>query len=91
MLTILSKDSLSIKKEQDVVPCRNRIKEAAVKIGMGLVNQTKLVTAASELIRNMLRYANGGEVYIEIVSKGRESGVRLMFSDKGPGIPDEEK
>jgi serine/threonine-protein kinase RsbT len=88
MLITLSKDSMTITREQDVVPFRNRVKEVAVKIGMGLVNQTKLITAASELVRNMLRYANGGEVRIEVVSRGRESGVRLTFSDKGPGIPD---
>ena len=73
-------------KEQDVVPFRNRVKEYATKIGMGLVNQTKLITAASELVRNMLRYANGGETLIEVISKGRENGIRLTFSDKGPGI-----
>ncbi|MCD6063846.1 MAG: anti-sigma regulatory factor [Flavipsychrobacter sp.] len=77
-----------ILKEQDVVPFRNRVKEYAVKIGMGLVNQTKLITAASELVRNMLRYANGGETIIEVVSKGRENGIRLTFIDKGPGIAD---
>ncbi|GAB3927221.1 anti-sigma regulatory factor [Larkinella terrae] len=77
---------MSITREQDLVPFRNRVKEAAVKIGMGIVNQTKLITAASELVRNMFRYAGGGEVLIEIVSKGRESGVRLTFADKGPGI-----
>ncbi|MVM30500.1 anti-sigma regulatory factor [Spirosoma sp. HMF4905] len=84
----MSKDSMSITREQDVVPCRNRVKEVAVKIGMGIVNQTKLVTAASELVRNILRYADSGEVLIEVVSKGRESGIRLTFSDKGPGIAD---
>ncbi|WP_198174803.1 anti-sigma regulatory factor [Spirosoma arboris] len=88
MLMTLSKDSMSITREQDVVPCRNRVKEVAVKIGMGIVNQTKLVTAASELVRNILRYADSGEVLIEVVSKGRESGIRLTFSDKGPGIAD---
>ena len=75
-----------IVKEQDVVIFRNRVKEYAVKIGMGLVNQTKLITAASELVRNMLKYANGGVTLMEIVSKGRENGIRLTFSDKGPGI-----
>ncbi|GAB4016169.1 anti-sigma regulatory factor [Spirosoma koreense] len=88
MLITLSKDSLTISREQDVVPFRNRVKEVAVKIGMGLVNQTKLITAASELGRNMLRYGGGGEVRIEVVSRGRETGIRLTFSDKGPGIAD---
>ena len=79
---------MQILKEQDVVPFRNRVKEFAVKIGMGLVNQTKLITAASELVRNMLKYAGKGEVLIEVVSKGRENGIRLVFADKGPGIAD---
>lgn len=88
ILTTLSKDKMLIQKEQDVVPFRNRVKEYATKIGMGLVNQTKLITAASELVRNMLRYANGGEAFIEVVSDGRNNGVRLVFADKGPGIAD---
>lgn len=87
-MVVLNKDRMSIQREQDVVPFRNRVKEYAVKIGMGLVNQTKLITAASELVRNMLRYAQGGEVLIEVVSRGRENGVRLTFMDKGPGIAD---
>lgn len=86
MLVILSKDVMHIDREQTVVPFRNRVKECCVKIGMGLVNQTKFITAASELARNMLKYAGGGKVNIEIVSKGRENGVRLTFEDKGPGI-----
>lgn len=77
-----------IQREQDVVPFRNRVKEYAVKIGMSLVNQTKLITAASELVRNMLKYGGGGEAFIEAVSKGRENGIRLTISDKGPGIKD---
>lgn len=76
-----------IVKEQDVVLFRNRVKEYAVKIGMGLVNQTKLITAASELVRNMLKYASGGAVLIEVITKGRENGIRLTFNDQGPGIP----
>lgn len=85
-VTVLNKDDMTIVKEQDVVPFRNRVKEYATKIGMGLVNQTKLITAASELVRNMLRYGNGGKTLIEVVNKGRENGIRLTFADKGPGI-----
>lgn len=77
-----------IVKEQDVVLFRNRVKEYAVKIGMGLVNQTKLITAASELVRNMIKYASGGSILIEAISNGRENGVRLTFKDQGPGISD---
>jgi serine/threonine-protein kinase RsbT len=79
---------MQIEKELDVVPCRNRIKEYAVKIGMSLLNQTKLITAASELLRNMLKYAGGGIVLIEVISQGRDNGIRLTFTDKGPGIKD---
>jgi serine/threonine-protein kinase RsbT len=86
MMIVLNKDQILIVKEQDVVLFRNRVKEFAVKIGMSLVNQTKLITAASELVRNMLKYANGGGTTIEVVSKGRENGIRLTFRDQGPGI-----
>jgi serine/threonine-protein kinase RsbT len=86
MIISLSKDEMAVVKEQDVVPFRNRVREYAVRIKMGLVNQTKLITAASELVRNMLRYADGGKIRIEIVSKGRDNGIRLTFADKGPGI-----
>lgn len=82
---------MSIVREQDVVPFRNRVKEYAVKIGMSLLNQTKLITGASELVRNMLKYGGGGEVKIEILSRGRDNGIRLIFIDKGPGIPDLKK
>lgn len=88
MILSLSKDKVLVIKEQDVVLFRNRVKEVAVKIKMGLVNQTRLITATSEILRNMLRYANGGEGIIEVVSRGRDNGVRITFSDKGPGIAD---
>jgi len=79
---------MKIEREQDVVPFRNRVKEYAVKIGMSVLNQTKLITAASELVRNMLKYANGGTVSIEVISQGRDNGIRLIFIDQGPGIKD---
>jgi len=82
---------MNIEREQDVVPFRNRVKEASVRIGMGLVNQTKLITAASELVRNMLKYGKGGHAKIEILSTSRDKGIRLIFEDKGPGIPDIKK
>ena len=88
MILVLNKDTMPVLKEQDVVPFRNRVKEYAVKIGMGIVNQTKLITAASELVRNMLKYGGGGKVTIEVVSQGRENGIRLTFADTGPGIKD---
>lgn len=84
----LSKDTVKVSQEQDVVYLKNRVKEVAVKIKMGLVNQTRIITAASELVRNMMRYGGGGICHIEVVSSGRNNGVRLTFIDKGPGIPD---
>lgn len=87
-MVTLNKVVMTIAREIDVIPFRNRVKEYAAKIGMGLVNQTKLITSASELARNMLKYANGGKVTIEAVSRGRENGIRLIFKDEGPGIAD---
>ena len=87
-MVVLNKDSMRIVKDQDVVPFRNRVKEHAIKIGMSALNQTKLITAASELVRNMLRYGKGGTVLIEILSKTRDIGIRLIFKDQGPGIED---
>ncbi|GAB3933921.1 anti-sigma regulatory factor [Mucilaginibacter myungsuensis] len=88
MILSLSKDTIKVSQEQDVVFLKNRVKEVAVRIKMGLVNQTRLLTAASELVRNMMRYGGGGSCLIEVVSSGRNNGVRLTFTDKGPGIPD---
>lgn len=86
--TIQIKEDINIAREQDVVPFRNKVKDAAVKIGMGVLNQTKLITAASELVRNLLKYGGGGTVGIESVTNGRDAGIRLVFTDKGPGIAD---
>ncbi|QNF32247.1 anti-sigma regulatory factor [Adhaeribacter swui] len=84
----LSKENFEIKREPDVILYRNRAKELAAKIGMSLVGQTKLITAASELVRNMLRYADGGTGTIEVIVKNNIKGIRLTFADKGPGIKD---
>jgi serine/threonine-protein kinase RsbT len=88
MILSLSKDLVNVFQEQDVILLRNRVKEMAVKIKMGLVNQTRLLTATSELVRNMLRYGKGGTCLVEVVSRGRDNGIRLTFTDKGPGIAD---
>jgi len=83
-----SKEEALIVREQDVVPLRNRVKDYGVKIGMSILNQTKLITATSELVRNLLKYGGGGKVIIESVSNGRDNGVRVTFIDNGPGIAD---
>lgn len=87
-MVTLNKETMSIAREVDVIPFRNRLKEYAVKIGMSLLNQTKIITAGSELARNMLKYAGGGNVTIEVITKGRENGLRIIFRDEGPGIKD---
>jgi serine/threonine-protein kinase RsbT len=83
-----SKEEALIVREQDVVPLRNRVKEYGVRLGMSILNQTKLITATSELVRNLLKYGGGGRVIIESVSNGRDNGVRVTFIDNGPGIAD---
>ncbi|MBY0256464.1 anti-sigma regulatory factor [Methylobacterium sp.] len=78
----------SIHTGDDVVRVRQAVRTFAVEAGLGLVDQTKIVTAASELARNTLDYGGGGEVRIELLQEGRRRGVRLTFEDEGPGIPD---
>lgn len=88
-MIVLNKEIINIQKEQDVLFFRNRVSQYADKVKMGLVNKTKLLTAGSELVRNMLIYAKGGKVHCEIISMSAlQTGVRLTFTDKGPGIPD---
>jgi serine/threonine-protein kinase RsbT len=79
---------LPVNSNSDVVMVRQHVRTAAVEMGLSLIDQTKVVTAASELARNALVYAGGGQVRIEIVQKGVRRGLRLTFSDDGPGIPD---
>ncbi|MDP9845702.1 anti-sigma regulatory factor [Streptosporangium lutulentum] len=81
-------DELPVNSNSDVVMVRQHVRTAAVQVGLSLVDQTKVVTAASELARNALVYAGGGQVRIEVVQKGVRQGLRLTFSDDGPGIPD---
>ncbi|MER7134418.1 anti-sigma regulatory factor [Streptosporangium saharense] len=82
---------LPINGNNDVVLVRQHVRSAAIDVGLTLVDQTKVVTAASELARNALVYAGGGRVRVEIVQNGLRKGLRLTFSDEGPGIPDIEQ
>ena len=81
-------DELPIKTSADVVSVRQAVRAAAMEQGFSLVDQTKLVTAASELARNTLDYGGGGIVRVEIIVEGLRKGVRLNFKDQGPGIAD---
>jgi serine/threonine-protein kinase RsbT len=79
---------LAIRSAEDIVRMRQTVREHAIAQGFSLVDQTKLVTAASELARNILNYAREGELKIEAVNAGLRRGLRLTFSDRGPGIAD---
>jgi serine/threonine-protein kinase RsbT len=87
-MTVLDRSVQTIHSSEDVVRVRQLARERAIAQGFSLVDQTKLVTAASELARNTLEYGGGGEVLIEILNDGIRKGVRLTFSDQGPGIVD---
>ncbi|MEA5601322.1 anti-sigma regulatory factor [Nostoc sp. UHCC 0252] len=81
-------ETINIQSSGDVVLVRQAVRQVAVEIGFGLVDQTKIVTAASELARNTLDYGGGGTVKLETLQDGRRRGLRLTFEDCGPGIPD---
>jgi serine/threonine-protein kinase RsbT len=81
-------DPVTLKNGEDVVRLRQAVRERAVAVGFSLVDQTKIVTAASELGRNTIQYGGGGEATVEVVANGTRRGVRLGFVDQGPGIPD---
>ena len=78
--------TLPLASEQDVVRVRQEVRSQATALGFSLVDQTKLVTAASELGRNTLVHGGGGEVRLELVENGVRRGLRLTFADRGPGI-----
>ena len=83
-------ETLSLRSSADVLAARQITRLWAVELGFSLVEQTKIVTATSELARNALDYGGGGTVRIEAVQQGLRRGLRLTFEDSGPGIPDVE-
>ena len=87
-MTTAGRTVLPIRTQEDIVRVRQATRENSVAQGFSLVDQTKLVTAASELARNTLDYGGGGEVEIIRLSEPPRRGVRLIFTDKGPGIAD---
>ncbi|MEG3849761.1 anti-sigma regulatory factor [Microcoleus sp. herbarium19] len=82
------RETLEIRSSSDIVHVRQQVRIWAVAMGFGLVDQTKIVTAASELARNTVDYGKGGTVTLETLQSGTRKGLRLIFEDKGPGIPD---
>jgi serine/threonine-protein kinase RsbT len=91
MITITRTDTVQIRASDDVVRVRQEVRSRAVEIGLSLVDQTKIITAASELARNTLTYGGGGEVLMECLQDGARRGLRLTFEDRGPGIADLEQ
>jgi serine/threonine-protein kinase RsbT len=81
-------ERLEIRSSDDVVKVRQQTRTMAIEAGLSLVDQTKVITAASELARNTLDYGGGGELFLAVVEDGGRRGVRLTFEDRGPGIPD---
>ena len=81
-------ETLPIQNSGDIVVVRQVVRSRAAEIGLSLVDQTKIVTAASELARNTLEYGKGGEVIVDVLNSDGRAGLRLCFSDRGPGIPD---
>ena len=88
---LLKTETLEVRSEADVVRVRQAVRQWAIDQRFSLVDQTKIVTAASELARNTLIYGGGGTARLEALEEGARRGVRVVFEDQGPGIPDIER
>lgn len=87
-MDITRSEVVAVRAATEVVNVRHVVRRAAIDQAFSLVEQTKIVTAASELARNMVDYGGGGDLKVELLSDGIRKGVRLTFEDQGPGIPD---
>jgi serine/threonine-protein kinase RsbT len=87
----LKDDFMPVRSSEDVVRVRQAVRQRVIELRFSLVDQTKIVTAASELARNTLDYGGGGTVRLEVLRNGARHGLRLTFEDKGPGIADVEQ
>jgi serine/threonine-protein kinase RsbT len=87
-MAVVRHDTRALRDSEDVVKVRQTVREWAISSGFSLVDQTKIVTAASELARNAVLYGGGGTVRLEALNDGARRGLRLVFEDQGPGIPD---
>ncbi|WP_321843408.1 anti-sigma regulatory factor [Paraburkholderia bannensis] len=81
----------SLRSDEEIVRLRQLVRDQAIALGFSLIEQTKFVTAASELARNTLQHGGGGEARVEALSNGARVGLRLTFTDRGPGIADIER
>jgi serine/threonine-protein kinase RsbT len=87
-LIVEKNEQVAIRAGDDVVRARQAVRALALQAGFSLVDQTKIITAASEIARNTLDYGGGGELTLELLRDGARRGLRLTFTDQGPGIPD---
>jgi serine/threonine-protein kinase RsbT len=87
-MTVVKREQLPLHTSSDVVVARQKVRQWAIELRFSLVDQTKLVTAASELARNALDHGQGGQMTIEVVNGATRNGIKLTFEDNGPGIPD---
>lgn len=90
-MPILKSEVLPVVTENDIVYVRQNVRKWAVEMKCSIVDQTKVVTAASELARNLLIYGGGGKVILQFLNEGIRNGLRVIFEDSGPGIPDIEQ
>jgi serine/threonine-protein kinase RsbT len=90
-MTVLLSEQRVVQTSEDVVSTRQAVRQRAIELGFNLVDQTKIVTAASELARNTVQYGGGGRVTIESIESLGRRGLRLTFEDEGPGIADVEQ
>ena len=91
MMTPLRSETLPLREQSDILLVRQFVRERTAELGFGVRDQTKLVTAASELSRNTLIHGGGGTMLLETLVKNDRRGLRLTFEDKGPGIADLEQ
>ena len=89
-MAVTKHETLAIRIQSDMVQVRQAVRQWASELGFSLVDQTKIVTAASELARNVLVHGGGGSARLEILQESPRRGLRLVFEDQGPGIPDTE-
>lgn len=87
-MNVSRSETVAVRAPAEVVSVRHVVRKWAIELGFSLVEQTKIVTAASELARNMVGYGKGGTVLLEAVDDGLRRGLRLTFEDRGPGIAD---
>ena len=87
-MAVLRDEHIPVRSVDDIIKARQLVRDSAIAQGLSLVDQTKLITAASELARNTLVHGKGGDMRLEMLNDGARRGVRVTFSDQGPGITD---